>query len=144
MLENLVLHSTHNRFYVVGLVNPTYWINQSQALNAIQCMKSKNESVEVMKKVFQILAVSVAVFYMSVLPVCSSCPIKLTENITGAACSIQEANNLQKSKPVKNDIGSMPNSKRDLRPVRMSPEIQKSNAGDCLFGMCVHRMIWDK
>lgn len=144
MLENLVLHSTpdYDLWSRLGFLTQRHKVGYS--LNAIQCMKSKNESVEVMKKIFQILAVSATVFYMSILPACASCPIKLNENITGAACSIQETNNLQKSKPVKENTDSISKNKRDLRPIRISPEIQKSNVDDCLFGMCIHRMIWDK
>ncbi len=118
-----------------------YVTNQSQALNVIQYTKSKNESVKVMKKIFQTLAVSAAVFYMAFLPVCASCPIKLTENITGAACSVPELNKLEKGRSMKENLYSKPKSERDLRPIRVTSEMNKWNNSDCLFGTCFYKTI---
>ena len=110
----------------------------------VQYTKSKNESVKVMKKNFQTLAVYVAVFYMAFLPVCASCPIKLTENITGAACSVPELNKLEKGRSMKENLYSKPKSERDLRPIRVTPEMNKSNNSDCLFGTCFYKTILDR
>ena len=102
-----------------------------------------------MKNIFQTLAFFGVSFYIAemtflALPACASCPIKLTENTTGAACSVQELGSTEKNKNMNENLGSRPKAERDLRPIRVSPEIHKSDYTKCVFGTCVYRDILSK
>ena len=94
-----------------------------------------------MKKMFTTLVVfCVALF---ALPACG-CSQENSANITGGACSIKELNNLEKSKNQQMDIDSKSKVGIDLRPVRINPEIRKSEDSTCVFGKCLYKTILDK
>lgn len=89
-----------------------------------------------MKKIFNTLVILCAVFYAAPALACS----KDSGNITGGACSIQELN-LEKNRTENSRIRFLPYNERDLRPVKIKVEIQKSTDDECLFGMCLYRQI---
>lgn len=109
-------------------INGKYWMYNVLA-----------ESRNIMEKVIKALLVLSFVFFAAPI---WACDLKTGEqNITGAACSIKELNNLEKNKNAQNVV--MPERNRDLRPIRLSPDI-KNPADDCLFGMCLQKTLLGK
>ncbi|MFA7658437.1 MAG: hypothetical protein WCY19_03290 [Candidatus Gastranaerophilaceae bacterium] len=91
-----------------------------------------------MKKIFSTLAVFVAV--SCVMPA-FACPQEKAEITTGAACSIAELNNLEKSKRTQEKFNLDPKGSKDLRPVRLVVPEAKTGDGCQLFGMCLNQNL---
>lgn len=90
-----------------------------------------------MKKIFNALVILCCILCSTAVLACSQ---NNTANITGAACSIKELNNLEKN-VVKQR--KMINEERNLRPVKINPANTFSDDNDCLFGMCLYKKILD-
>lgn len=93
-------------------------------------------SVEAMKNIFKTLIVFFAVL-------CAIPTWSCSQNIgsmTGGACSIKELNNLEKNKTEKVNFAK----ERNLRPVRLNPEITKLCDAYCVFGMNLQRILLEK
>ena len=67
----------------------------------------------------------------------SACALKGTE--TGSACSVKELQNLEKTKM--QETGFVKGEK-NLRPVRITPEIKNPEQTQCIF--CIQRGLFDK
>lgn len=105
--------------------------------------KCAEESVISMKKIFKTLVILIAVFCAASTPT-FACAKKASDIVTGSACSIAEINNLEKAKHSQvNDNFKMKNEK-NLRPVRLSPEIPKTTGDDCIFGNCLYKSVLGK
>lgn len=100
------------------------------------------ESVEAMKKIFAMLVVLFALICATpALAYSQKTEMCTGEMITGSACSISELNNLEKNKNADEKLGLNPKGAKDLRPVRFTSEIRKSNSDDCIFGMCLIKTL---
>lgn len=64
--------------------------------------------------------------------------------MTGGACSIKELNNLEKSRNPQKKVNLNSKGERNLRPVRLNPEITKPDEGSCIFGMCLNKTLLEK
>jgi len=98
------------------------------------------ESVEAMKKIFEMLVIFATVFYGTAALACSQemSGSKTEGMITGGACSISELNNLEKNKSVQK-MSPFPIGERDLRPVKLSSP--KPNDVECLLGLCLYQKV---
>ena len=99
------------------------------------------ESVEVMKKILTTLVILFAAFYM--VPV-FACSVEIRGGVSGGACSIDELNNPEKINNSQEKVDLRFKEERNLRPVRMIPETSKPFGDDCLFGMCLIKVISGK
>lgn len=93
-----------------------------------------------MKKILTTLAVIFAV--LCAMPVWS-CSLE-KGIITGGACSIKELNNLEKSRNPQEKVNLNSKRERNLRPVRLNPNIMKQDGGYCVFGMCLKKNLLEK
>lgn len=85
-----------------------------------------------MKKIISTLVVLFAVFGAQYASACS----QTQESMTGGACSIKDLQNLEKSKKQESNFDK---TDQDLKPVKSSPEKQKS--GCELFGLCLREHL---
>lgn len=88
----------------------------------------------------KILTTLVILFAASSVQFASACSQSSAESITGAACSIKDLKALEKGKTSQEKVLS-PQNEKNLRPVRMNPEMQKSDDDECLFGMCLTKRL---
>lgn len=93
-----------------------------------------------MKKIFTKLVVIFAV--LCTMPVWSCSREKGI--VTGGACSIKELNSLEKSRNPQEKVNLNSKRERNLRPVRLNPEIIKPGEGSCVFGMCLKKNLLEK
>lgn len=72
----------------------------------------------------------------------SACPLK--GETTGSACSVKELQKLEKQRTQDNAGFSGFNLKgeKNLRPVKVNPEINKPNEGECIF--CIQETLFGK
>lgn len=63
------------------------------------------------------------------------------ENITGGACSVKDIKNLEKSK-MQEGVNFNLKGEKNLRPVRLNPEITKPDESQCIF--CLQKVIFGK
>lgn len=97
-----------------------------------------------MKKIFKTLVILVAVFCVaSAIPSCA-CAKKAGDVVTGSACSIAEINNLEKAKHSQEKVDVKLKNERNLRPVRLNPEIPKTMGDDCVLGNCLYKSVIGK
>lgn len=96
-----------------------------------------------MKKIFKTLVILVAVFCAASTPT-FACAKKAGDIVTGSACSIAEINNLEKAKHSQEKVDSKLKNERNLRPVRLGPEIPKTTGDDCIFGNCLYKSVLGK
>jgi hypothetical protein len=94
------------------------------------------ESVEAVKEIFKTLVILLATFLVVPAFACSQ---KNSGGFTGGACSIAEINNLEKSKSLQVKVNF--NQEKNLRPVRIVPEMQKIISDNCIFGICLEKKI---
>lgn len=94
-----------------------------------------------MKKMIKALLVLGAIFF--VMPAYAACSVKPSETMSGAACSIKDLQNLEKTKNVQEKV-LIPEREKDLRPVRLNQETPKLNGDDCLFGNCLQKTLFGK
>lgn len=114
--------------------------------------ESVPESVISMKKIFKTLVIFVTVFCaVSILPSVNpfatptfACAKKADDVITGSACSIAEINNLEKAKHSQEKVDFKLKNERNLRPVRLNPQIPKPMGDDCIFGNCLYKGVFGK
>lgn len=92
-----------------------------------------------MEKTIKALLVFCAV--LCVVPV-FACTQDGNKNVTGAACSIKDLNNLEKNKNVQEKVMT-PEREKDLRPVRLNQETPKSDS-DCLLGTCLQKSLFGR
>lgn len=105
-----------------------------------------DESVNSMKKVLKALLVLCAI--SCAIPAFAACSQDLKQVTTGSACSISELNNLEKSEKTQENVQKQliqsPKRERNLRPLRYTSEIRKSDDKDCLFRMCLYKTLLGK
>lgn len=92
-----------------------------------------------MKKIFITLAVIVLIFVAA--PVLAACRTKITGNMTGGACSIDELNNLDKTQMSEKKGGITLNTERDLRPVKIKSKAVPYRYSNCLLKMCLYQLF---
>ena len=97
--------------------------------------------IGVMKKFFLVPVVLLVMLCGESVLACSQ---EATGNITGGACSISELNNLEKAKNATEKASLDSKGVKDLRPVKLVPQVPKSNDDSCLFGMCIYKTLLGK
>jgi len=88
-----------------------------------------------MKKMISALVILFAVSCAQYASACS----QDSGSMTGGACSVKELQNLEKTK-TKQESGQNP-AENELRPVKLSPEKQKSDVGCEVFGLCLRTRL---
>jgi len=93
-----------------------------------------------MKMILRMLVILLAMF--CVMP-CFACPQK--GETTGGACSIKDIQNLEKSEKMqeKADFNLRGlNGGKNLRPIKINPEIKNPDEESCIF--CMQKAIFGK
>lgn len=93
-----------------------------------------------MKKILQTLVVLFAVFCTMPVWACSN----KAGSMTGGACSISQLNNLGKNEKMQRKPNLLSKGERNLRPVKMVPEITNPDEVCYSFGMCLRQVILEK
>lgn len=95
-----------------------------------------------MKKIFNTLFIMVAIFCScfsaSYASGCSQ--VEKGGKVIGAACSIEELNNINDGRALNNLINFQPKVERNLRPLRFDLERIQVN-GTCIFNKCLFRGV---
>lgn len=94
-----------------------------------------------MKNIFKMLAILLALF--CTMPVIANCT-KQAGSMTGGACSIKELNNLEKINRKQEKFSLNLKHRRNLRPVKLNPEITTPCNVYCLFNMDLQKDILGK
>jgi len=90
------------------------------------------------------LVLSVALFVATNLYTATalgSCPLKELE--TGAACSMQDSDNinLEKNRTVQTKVNTETKGEKDLRPIKTQEEMLEAKGGICQYSSCIYKTL---